>query len=46
MKFKLIMALVSDDKTEEVLQAARDAGATGATMISSARGEGLEPPKT
>ena len=33
MNLKLIMALVADDKTEEVLSAARKAGATGATVI-------------
>ncbi|MYE25454.1 MAG: P-II family nitrogen regulator [Gammaproteobacteria bacterium] len=46
MKLKLIVALVSDDKTNAVVQAARDAGATGATTIPSVRGEGLKPQKT
>lgn len=46
MKFKLIMALVDDNHTDEILQAARDAGATGSTVITSARGEGLNPEKT
>lgn len=46
MNLKLIMALVADDKTENVLQAARQAGATGATVITSVRGEGLVPEKT
>lgn len=46
MHFKLIIALVQDDKTEAVLQAARDAGSTGATVISQARGEGLQKAKT
>jgi len=41
MHFKLIIALVEDDKTENVLDAAREAGATGATVINHARGEGL-----
>lgn len=41
MNLKLIMALVADEKTEDVLDAARKAGATGATVITSARGEGL-----
>ena len=41
MHFKLIIALVEDDKTEKVLDAAREAGATGATVINHARGEGL-----
>jgi nitrogen regulatory protein PII len=46
MKFKLIMALISDEKTEAVCQAARKLGATGSTVITSARGEGLRPAKT
>ncbi|WP_126456323.1 P-II family nitrogen regulator [Sulfuriflexus mobilis] len=46
MHFKLLIALVEDDKTNAVLDAARKAGATGATVISQARGEGLEKPKT
>ncbi|MFA5081408.1 MAG: P-II family nitrogen regulator [Hydrogenophilaceae bacterium] len=46
MHFKLIIALVEDSKTEKVLQAAREAGATGATVLNQARGEGLKPAKT
>lgn len=46
MNLKLIMALVSDEKTDAVLEAARDAGATGATVITSARGEGIKKEKT
>lgn len=46
MHFKLLIALVEDDKTEAVLNAARDAGATGATVINHARGEGLKVAKT
>ncbi len=46
MRMKLIMAMVADEKTEAVIEAARDAGATGATVITSARGEGLMPQKT
>ena len=46
MKFKLIVAMVTDDKTDLIIDTAREAGATGCTVISSARGEGLEPPKT
>lgn len=42
MLFKLIMVFVDEDKTEQVLDASRDAGATGATIISKARGQGLE----
>ena len=46
MNLKLIMAMVNDDVTEAVLEAARGAGATGATVITSVRGEGLTPEKT
>ena len=46
MNLKLIMALVADEKTDEVLDAARKAGATGATVITSARGEGLQKAST
>ncbi|WP_447556373.1 P-II family nitrogen regulator [Vreelandella sp. EE22] len=41
MRFKLIVALVEDELTDKVLKAAREAGATGATVINNARGEGL-----
>ena len=46
MHFKLIMALVEDETTDAVLKAAREAGATGATVINHARGEGLEQART
>ncbi len=46
MHFKLICAFVQDDKTDKVMSAARDKGATGATVITRARGEGLETTKT
>jgi len=46
MHFKLIIAFVEDDKTDDVLEASRKEGATGATVINNARGEGLEPAKT
>lgn len=46
MKFKLIMALTSDERTSDVCKAARDLGATGSTVITSARGEGMSPAKT
>jgi len=46
MHFKLIIALVDDSKTDKVMHAARKAGATGSTVISAARGEGVEPKKT
>ena len=46
MHFKLIIALIEDGKTEAILEAAREAGATGSTVISQARGEGVEKSKT
>ncbi len=46
MKFKLIVVMVADEKTDTVIDAARTAGATGCTVVTSARGEGLNPPKT
>ncbi|WP_431065596.1 P-II family nitrogen regulator [Methylotuvimicrobium sp.] len=42
MLFKLIMVFVDEDKVEDVMDASRNAGATGATIISKARGQGLE----
>lgn len=46
MHFKLLIALVEDHKTDTVLDAAREAGATGATVLNQARGEGIEKSKT
>lgn len=46
MHFKLIIIMSEDKRTQEVLQAARDAGATGCTVLNQARGEGLSPVKT
>lgn len=46
MEMKLIMAFVNEEKATLVMDAARQAGATGATIISSARGEGIKPEKT
>lgn len=46
MRFKLIIALVDDDVTNAVLDASRNAGATGATVINHARGEGVKKSKT
>ena len=46
MHFKLIIALVDDDKTKAVIDAAREAGSTGATIIGNARGEGIKPIKS
>jgi nitrogen regulatory protein PII len=46
MRFKLIIAFVEDSKTDIVMDAAREAGATGATVINNARGEGVDKKKT
>lgn len=46
MKFKLIVAVVDDEATDEVIAAAREVGATGATVIPHARGEGLKAERT
>ena len=46
MNMKMIMALVKDEITQTIIDAARDAGATGATVITSAQGEGLKKEKT
>lgn len=46
MHFKLLLAFVDDSKTTLVVDAAREAGATGATVVTSARGEGLEKTTT
>lgn len=45
MNLKLIVAMVADEITNTVIDAARESGATGATTISSVRGEGLTPEK-
>lgn len=46
MHFKLLVVFVEDSKTEAIMEAAREAGATGATVINNARGEGVNQPKT
>ncbi len=46
MHFKMIIVIIEDDKSSTVIDAARAAGATGATTISSARGEGAKRTKT
>jgi nitrogen regulatory protein PII len=46
MHFKLIITFIQDGKTDAIMQAARDKGATGATVINNARGEGLKSAKT
>lgn len=46
MHFKLLIAFVEDDLSSTVLEAAREAGATGSTIITNARGEGVEKKKS
>lgn len=46
MRFKLIITFIDEAHTDAVMRAARDKGATGATVITSARGEGLEKSTT
>lgn len=46
MQFKLIVAFVEDAVTDEVMKEARKAGATGATIINNARGEGIKRQRT
>jgi nitrogen regulatory protein PII len=46
MHFKLILAFVEDDKTDDIMEAAREAGATGCTVINNARGEGIQENQT
>lgn len=46
MRFKLIIVFVEDEKTDLVLDTSRKNGATGVTVISHARGEGIEKSKT
>jgi len=46
MHFKLIIVFNEDSRTDKIMDAARAAGATGATIINNARGEGLTQSKT
>ncbi len=46
MHFKLIIVLSDDSITDRIVDAARERGATGSTIITSARGEGLKAKKT
>jgi len=45
MRFKIILALVKTEKTDPVVDAAKEAGATGATVIP-ARGTGIHEAKS
>jgi len=46
MHFKLIIIMSEDVRTQTILDAAREAGATGCTVLNQARGEGIKPTKT
>ena len=46
MQFKLLVVFVEDTQTDNIIEAAREAGATGCTVINHARGEGKETPKS
>jgi len=46
MKLKLIMAMVDCGRSQAAIDAARAGGATGATVITCVRGEGVHPEKT
>ncbi len=46
MHFKLIIIMCEDRRTQNVLDAARSAGATGCTILNQARGEGVAPSRT
>ncbi len=45
MRFKVILALVNDDYQNDVINAAKEAGATGVTILN-ARGEGIHEHKS
>lgn len=42
MHFKLLVVFVEDRKTDTVMRAARESGATGCTVIHHARGQGMK----
>ena len=46
MQFKLIVVMATKEKTVPIIDTARETGATGCTVITGARGEGLDPPTT
>ena len=46
MHFKFLVVFIDEERTSHVLTAAREKGATGCTVISHARGEGVEKHKT
>ncbi len=46
MRFKLIIAMAEEKWTSGLMDAARDAGAKGSTVIRSAKGKGVDIAKT
>ena len=46
MKFKLLIVMTEDDLTAKAIETARAHGATGCTVLTNARGEGLKPAKS
>ena len=46
MELKLLVVIVDEDKSSTVIDAAREAGATGATIINNVRGHGSTSRKT
>ena len=46
MHFKLIIIMAEEERTQDILEAARKAGTTGCTVLNQARGEGVSPAKT
>ena len=46
MHFNLIIALTQDAITDKIVEAARENGATGSTVITNAKGEGMYVSKT
>ena len=42
MHFKLIIIIVEDERTKDIVETAREAGATGCTVLNQARGEGIK----
>lgn len=43
MKFKLIIVMTEGELSDTAIDVAREHGATGSTVITGARGEGLNP---
>lgn len=46
MHFKLLVVFTEDAKSDAIMEAAREAGATGATLINQAVGEGVKKTRT